>query len=467
MRGLTAICGAAKDGRRRGGVVGAVDILADKFFALTAILAGLVPDRGAEVCEDGDVSDPRFVPAATPWAESWRTIGVTGTNGKTSTTVLAAAVIQAAGLHVFSSTTLDYCVDGESLHMTRSWPSFLAAAEHCHELGGAHAVVEITSQALARGYAKRWRYDVGVFTNLSPDHFKTHGSWEHYLASKAQLFVHLPAHGAAVLNARDPSAALVDRVTAAEVRRLWFGVASRGPALRGEDLAARSVEVTPAGTRVILEPSPLAEALGGTLELALVGEVFAENALAAACATHAVGIDAAAIRRGLAGCPGVPGRFELFARGGPVVAVDYAHTPDALVRMCATARGLAGRGRVIVVFGAGGDTDAGKREPMGEAVGAAADLAIVTTDNPRHEDPRAIAAMLIAGIERGGRARVRVEADRGRAIALALQEAGRGDVVVIAGKGHEQGQAIGDEIVPFSDRDHLRALLGLADVEVA
>jgi UDP-N-acetylmuramoyl-L-alanyl-D-glutamate--2,6-diaminopimelate ligase len=183
--------------------------------------------------------------------------------------------------------------------------------------------------------------------------------------------------------------------------------------------------------------------------------------LAAACATHAVGIDAQAIVRGLAACPGVPGRFELFARGGPVVAVDYAHTPDALVRTCATARALAGSGRVIVVFGAGGDTDTGKREPMGEAVGAAADLAIVTTDNPRHEDPRAIAAMLIAGIDRGGRARVRVEPDRARAIALALQEAGRRDVVVIAGKGHEVGQTIGDETFPFSDREQLRALLGL------
>ncbi len=416
-------------------------------------------DRRGELCEDVAVSDPRIVPAALPWAESWRTIGVTGTNGKTSTTVLAAAVIQAAGLHVFSSTTLDYCVDGVSMEMVRSWPSFLQAAEHCHSLGGSHAVVEITSQALARGYAKRWRYDVGVFTNLSPDHFKTHGSWEHYLASKAQLFVHLPAHGCAVLNARDPSAALVDRVIAPEVRRLWFGVPSRGAALRGEDLAARRVEVTASGTRVILEPSPLAESLGGALELALVGEVFAENALAAACAAHAVGIDPAAIGRGLAGCPGVPGRFEVFAGAGPVIAVDYAHTPDALARTCATARALAGVGRVIVVFGAGGDTDAGKRGPMGEAVGAAADLAIVTTDNPRHEDPRAIAAMLVAGLERGGRARVVIEADRARAIARALEEAGRCDVVVIAGKGHELGQTIGDETLPFSDRETVRMLL--------
>jgi UDP-N-acetylmuramoyl-L-alanyl-D-glutamate--2,6-diaminopimelate ligase len=144
----------------------------------------------------------------------------------------------------------------------------------------------------------------------------------------------------------------------------------------------------------MLAPSRLAEALGGALELRLVGEVFAENALAAACAAHAVGTRGPAIVRGLAGCAGVPGRFELLSgETGPVVAVDYAHTPDALARTCATARALAGTGRVIVVFGAGGDTDAGKRGPMGEAVGAAADVAVVTTDNPRHEDPREIAAM--------------------------------------------------------------------------
>jgi UDP-N-acetylmuramoyl-L-alanyl-D-glutamate--2,6-diaminopimelate ligase len=406
---------------------------------------------------------PEISPLERPWAHLWRTIGVTGTNGKTSTTVLAAAAIRASGRHVFSSTTLDYRIDGEDLGLERSWPGFLAAAQRCHDLGGRHAVVEITSQALARGYARRWRYDVGVFTNLSPDHFKSHGSWEHYLASKAQLFVHLPAHGAAVLNARDPAAGLIDRVTPAGVRRLWFGVPSRGPALHAEDLAARAVEVSPRGTRALLQPSPLAEALGGALELALVGEVFAENALAAACAAHAVGIEAEAIRAGLADCPGVPGRFELVQRTGPVIAVDYAHTPDALARTCATARALAGRGRVIVVFGAGGDADAGKRGPMGEAVGAAAELAVVTTDNPRREDPRAIAAMLVAGIERGGRARVVLEADRARAIALALAEARPDDVVVIAGKGHETGQTIGAETRPFSDREVLRGLLGLRD----
>ena len=154
-----------------------MEIHRGRFESLAAKLAG--------VCEDAAVTDPRPVPAAAPWAEPWRTIGVTGTNGKTSTTALAAAAVLASGRHVFWSSTLGYCVDGVDTGTPRSWGSFLDAAEQCHALGGRHAVVEVTSQALARGYARRWRYDIGVFTNLSPDHWKTHGSWEHYLASKA------------------------------------------------------------------------------------------------------------------------------------------------------------------------------------------------------------------------------------------------------------------------------------------
>ncbi|MBZ5715321.1 Mur ligase family protein [Nannocystis pusilla] len=406
------------------------------------------------------MSDPRPVPAAAPWAEDMRTFGVTGTNGKTSTTTMLAAIVRAAGERVFSATTLDYSLDGRPLAVERSWQGFLAAAEQSRAAGARHAVVEITSQALARGYAKRWRFDLAVFTNLSPDHFKSHGSWEHYLASKAQLFVHTSPGGAAILNARDPAALLIDQVTPVDVRRVWYGVLSRGACLMKHDLEAMSVETSIDGTALTLAPSPLAEALGGALRVAYVGEVFAENALAAAAAALAAGLPAAAVRAGLAGCPIVPGRFEVLGRA-PVAVVDYAHTPDALARTCATARAIAGEHRVIVVFGAGGDTDAGKREPMGEAVGSAADVAVVTTDNPRREDPRQIAANLRAGLSRGGRAQIVEEPDRLRAIAMALELAQPGDVVVVAGKGHESGQTIGDETLPFSDRAMVRRLLGL------
>jgi UDP-N-acetylmuramoyl-L-alanyl-D-glutamate--2,6-diaminopimelate ligase len=155
----------------------------------------------------------------------------------------------------------------------------------------------------------------------------------------------------------------------------------------------------------------------------------------------------------------VPGRFEIVNRD-PIVAIDYAHTPDALARTASAARSLAGAGRVIVVFGAGGQRDRDKREPMGRAVGQRADIAIVTNDNPRTEDPQAIAKTLASGCRRGGRAYVAVELDRRRAIDRALSEARGGDVVVIAGKGHESGQQIGAETIPFSDAEEVRHLLG-------
>ena len=190
----------------------------------------------------------------------------------------------------------------------------------------------------------------------------------------------------------------------------------------------------------------------------IIGEVFAENALAAAAAAHAGGLPADAIVRGLAECPAIPGRFEVLARA-PAVVVDYAHTADALTRTCAAARAVA-KGKVIVVFGASGGSTPQKRGPMGEAVGQACELAIVTSDNPRHEDPKQLAAAVVAGVQRGGRAQVRTILDRGEAIAAAIAAAGVDDVVVVAGMGHEVGQRIGNTTIPFSDRDEVRRLTG-------
>ncbi|MEZ4450637.1 MAG: Mur ligase family protein [Nannocystaceae bacterium] len=319
--------------------------------------------------------------------------------------------------------------------------------------------MELTSQALARGHARRWRFDLGVFTNLSPDHLKTHGTYEHYLASKAQLFIHLGPGRPAILNASDPCALLLDQVIPGDVPRVWYAAPWRGPALRPPDLAARAIEVDASGTAIALEPGALAEALGGALEIAMIGEVFAEDALAAAAASIAAGVPGGAARRALAGFPGLAGRFEVVARA-PLVIVDYAHAADALARVCRSARELARGGRVILVFGAGGETGHDKRGPMGEAVGAGADLAIVTSDNPRGEDPAAIAAALREGCVRGGRAEVEVELDRRRAIARALDRAGPRDVVVVAGKGHETGQTIAGVTTPFSDQAVLRGLMG-------
>jgi UDP-N-acetylmuramoyl-L-alanyl-D-glutamate--2,6-diaminopimelate ligase len=395
--------------------------------------------------------------APAPWAESLFTVGVTGTNGKTSTTLLVAELLRAAGQRVVAQTTLGASLASGSFE-PREAADFMERIRRAADAGARYAAVEVTSEALAAGWAKRWRFDLGVFTNLSHDHLDAHRSFEHYLASKAQLFVHLGPGRSAVLNASDPTAPLLDRVTPADVRRWWYACPSRGPACCEPDLAARELVVSARGTRVELEPSAAAEQLGGALEIQLVGHVFAENALAAACVGLALELDGQAVRQGLSALAGLPGRFEVVEQS-PVVAVDYAHTPDALARTCETARAIASgqeRGRVIVVFGAGGNRDPAKRRPMGEAVGSRADLAIVTSDNPRDEDPRTIARAVASGCRRGGRAHVLVELDRRKAIRLGLESARPDDVLVIAGKGHETGQTIRGRTLPFSDAEEVR-----------
>jgi UDP-N-acetylmuramoyl-L-alanyl-D-glutamate--2,6-diaminopimelate ligase len=389
------------------------------------------------------------------------TFGVTGTNGKTSTTHLLAAAVMAAGHSTFRVGTVGVALDEQPLARGKTFHDFLGQLRFAAEQGCRHAVLEVTSNGLAQGYARAWRFDLGVFTNLSPDHFTTHGSWEHYLAAKAQLFVHLGPGRTAVLNAADQHALFIDHATPADVVRQWFAAPSRGPKLHKADLEAKSMAIDPTGTTIELVSSAAAEQLGGQLRTTMVGEVFGENALAAALAALSGGIAPAAVVRGIASCPVVPGRFEIIVHGSdrPIVAVDYAHSPDALVHTCATARKLA-RGRVIVVFGAGGGSTPEKREPMGEVVGAAVELAIVTDDNPRDEDPRAIAAMLETGLRRAGRAQVVIEHDRKQAIERALTTAEPGDVVVVAGKGHERGQQVRGRTLPFSDVEVLRELLG-------
>jgi UDP-N-acetylmuramoyl-L-alanyl-D-glutamate--2,6-diaminopimelate ligase len=402
------------------------------------------------------VAEPTRPPFA--WAEPFLTVGTTGTNGKTSTTLLVAHALRAGGRSVLSETTLGYRFDDEELDVPRSTAGFYAALEGAAKRGARHAAVEVTSEALARGFAKRWRFDIGVFTNLTRDHLDAHGSWEHYLASKAQLFAHLPPSGAAILNGCDEVAPLLDRITPPAVRRIFYGSSSRGERRVPLDLAVQKVTLAADGTTIDLEPSVVAEQLGKRLFIQLVGEVFAENALAAACAALHAGTPGEAVVRGLSTCSVVPGRFEVLHRD-PIVAVDFAHTPDALARVCDSARALAAGARVIVVFGAGGERDKGKREPMGAAVATRADEAIITTDNPRREDPRDIERAIAKGAK-NQRARVRKVPDRRAAIEAALGIAKTGDVVVIAGKGHEQGQIIGTEVHPFSDVDLVRELTG-------
>ncbi|MGC4086808.1 MAG: cyanophycin synthetase [Polyangiaceae bacterium] len=316
---------------------------------------------------------------------------------------------------------------------------------------------------------KRWRtagLSAGASTSVcspisSHDHLNAHGSFEHYLASKAQLFVHLRRGSSAVLNANDQAASYIERVTPPYVRRLYFSAPSRGPRWAMPDLALRSCKLNRRGTLIELEPSELADALGRKLEIRLLGAAFAENALAAALAGYAVGLSPEQLKAGLLSLDRVPGRFELVV-DSPCVAVDYAHSEDALRRTCQAGRALLGEiggGKLVVVFGAGGERDAEKRVPMGRAVGESADLAIVTNDNPRGEEPSLIAQALLRGVHAGGRARGVVELDRRRAIERALDAAGRNDVVLVCGKGHESEQVGAALREHFDDAECVRSLI--------
>jgi UDP-N-acetylmuramoyl-L-alanyl-D-glutamate--2,6-diaminopimelate ligase len=349
-------------------------------------------------------------------------------------------------------TTVGSFLDEERVEAPSDYRGLVQTVRLALERGGRFTALESTSEALALGFARRWPFRAGVFTNLSHDHLDAHGSPEHYFASKAQLFFALPAErGVAVLNGCDEASELLLEVIPPGCRRIGYGVASRGrPAM---PISAQATRVSLDWTGTTLEVELGGELGGGSVELRTraIGEIFAENALAAFVVSLALGADRDAAGRAIAEATPPSGRFEVVARE-PAVVVDYAHTPDALRRTLATARSLA-RGGVSVVFGAGGDRDRGKRPAMGAAAGNAARV-FVTSDNPRKEDPLAIAAAIVEAVPPGVDAVV--DLDRERAIRRAVLEAEPGDVVVIAGKGHETTQTIGAEQRPFSDADVAR-----------
>jgi UDP-N-acetylmuramoyl-L-alanyl-D-glutamate--2,6-diaminopimelate ligase len=360
---------------------------------------------------------------------------------------------------VAQTTTLGSFLDDEPFETTRDFAGFLATMRAALEGGGRFAAIELTSEALARGFARAWPCRVGVFTNLTHDHLDAHGSPEHYLASKAQLFVSLPAGGVAVLNASDKASALLAEVVAPGAGVVRYAVPSRGDPCAPPDLVATSVEVSWEGTRVALDAKGALTHAPREIRIQAIGEIYAENAIAALAAALVAGVSPGDGRRALASAPVPRGRFEVLASDpdSPRVVVDYAHTPDALARTLATARGLCD-GKVLVVFGAGGDRDERKRAPMGAAA-SAADRVVLTSDNPRREDAGRIADMIREGIRPG--VDVATELDRRRAIFRAVHEASSRDVVLIAGRGHETEQIFGERALPFDDTEVGRAALAL------
>lgn len=376
-------------------------------------------------------------------------VGVTGTNGKTTTTYLVEGMLAAAGWRTGVVGTIAYRCGEVVFEAERTTPEASDLQEllaRMRGLGARAVAMEVSSHALVLGRVEGCAFDVGVFTNLTQDHLDFHGTLEAYYDAKALLFRKLGEGGkpgpAAVLNADDPWARRVP--IAPGVRRLTFG-SGPGADLRPEGITfslegIRGRFVTPAGTIPV--------------ESALPGQHNVSNLLAATGAALACGVAPEAVARGIAAVRAVPGRFEKVEMGQPFgVVVDYAHTPDALERTLATARALT-RGRVLVVFGCGGDRDRGKRPLMGAAAARLADDTVITSDNPRSEDPETIISEIVVGAKKAVDARDRYVTipDRREAIVHALAAARPGDLLVIAGKGHETTQTLGARTIPFDDR---------------
>lgn len=376
-------------------------------------------------------------------------VGVTGTNGKTTTTFLIHSIMKAAGWTAGLIGTVETRVPGESRPSLRTTPESVDLQRTLRSMvdaGARGAAMEVASHGVAEGRIEGTFFEVAVFTNLSQDHLDYHRTMDDYYAAKRSLF--RPALVArSLINTDDAwGSRLLGEV---RVPRFSFGI-------EGGDFSAVDVRTSARGSKF--------RAIGPHLDVAvtigLPGTFNVSNALAAAVAAHLLDIGPDAIATGIRQVGSVPGRFEVVDAGQEfTVVVDYAHTPEGLHNVLGAARGIA-EGRVIVVFGCGGDRDRTKRPMMGEEAARGADLVIVTSDNPRSEDPLSI----IADIESGLRAvppplGYRVVPDRAEAIAEAILAGRRGDVVVIAGKGHETYQQYADHEISFDDRQVAAAAL--------
>ncbi len=382
----------------------------------------------------------------------FQTIGTTGTNGKSSTTSMLSSIVRAAGEPYAEMTTLGSIVEGISFDQEDQELRFVKTIEAALESQVKTLCLEVTSQALMQGFARNWSSKVAIFTNLTLDHLDLHKSPEHYLASKAQLFTHLPPNGTAVLNADDPSSYLIKEVIPPYCRINWYSL--KDPM---SDLAASEVILSRKGTKVFLHPSPLSEELGGEIELQVVGSVFAYNALGACLGAQALGYSPQAIKKGLQDWKPIKGRFEIVHQY-PLVIIDYAHTPDGLERTLEAIHDLNEDGRIFCVFGCGGNREQSKRAKMGIIADQLADAIIVTSDNPRHEPNEKIVSEIMTAIENSKN--WQIIHDRKEAITTALRIAKREDIILIAGKGHEQTQSIQGKQLSFSDHQIVEKFFG-------
>ncbi|HET9179911.1 MAG TPA: UDP-N-acetylmuramoyl-L-alanyl-D-glutamate--2,6-diaminopimelate ligase [Terriglobia bacterium] len=380
-----------------------------------------------------------------------RLIGITGTNGKTTTAYLLHSILEAAGTRTGLFGTVEYRLGTRVISASNTTPESLDLAAYFHELaaeGAGAAVLEVSSHALAQERVWGMHFSAAVFTNLTRDHLDYHHDFEHYFAAKQRLFegLGIPPPELAVINVDDPwGRRLLD---IPNPRQLTYGLESKadvGVKRYSQDLSGLSATLTTPQGQIEIESG-------------LLGRANLKNILAATATATGVGIPADQIQSGIRRLAAVPGRFEKVDEGQPfLVIVDYAHTDDALKNVLEAARELT-RNRLVVVFGCGGERDRSKRPLMGEVAGQLADLAILTSDNPRSEDPILIMNDALVGLQRTSVPYI-AEVDREAAIQRALAEAREGDLVLLTGKGHEKYQVLKDGAIPFDDREVARRIL--------
>jgi UDP-N-acetylmuramoyl-L-alanyl-D-glutamate--2,6-diaminopimelate ligase len=384
-------------------------------------------------------------------AEALKLVGITGTNGKTTTTFLVDSILHAAGLTSGLVGTTGYRTPRGSRKATNTTPESLDLQQMFAEVrdaGGSHAVLEVSSHALA--FERVWgcHFAVAIFTNLTRDHLNFHKTFEDYFAAKRRLFegTGAGAPDVAVINSDD---AYSTRLEGLAKRALTYG-------LKGDsDLTTKKFALSFKGLEFT------AQTPAGKIEVRspLVGRINVYNILAAIGAGVGLEIPPAKIEEGIANLALVPGRFQQIDEGQPFhVVVDYAHADDAMRNLIATARELNPAGRIITVFGAGGERDRSTRPLMGEAAGSLSDLVILTSDNPRTEDPLRIINDVVVGLQKVN-GNYRIEQDRESALEMAFDEARAGDIVLLAGKGHENSQILRDRTFEFDDREKAREIL--------
>lgn len=397
-----------------------------------------------------------------PWfydypARKMRLVGITGTNGKTTTSYLIRHLLRAAGHRVGLIGTIQNMIEEEVIPTHNTTPNIIDLQRllaRMKETGLTHVVMEVSSHALDMGRVAGCEYDTAAFSNLTQDHLDYHGTMENYCLAKAKLFDSLSADATAVVNIDDPAGKIM--LEHARCGYLTYSVKDNTASLWASD-----IKLTGTGASFVVNGN-----FGRReIPLKITGLFNVYNVLAAMGCALAEKVPVETITAALSSFKGVPGRFEAIDMGQPFgVVVDYSHTPDGLENVLRAAREID-QGRVIVVFGCGGDRDRTKRPIMGRIAAELADVVIVTSDNPRSEDPEAILAEIVPGVkEKIGDKQYEVQADRRAAICRAIELAAAGDMVLIAGKGHEDYQILKDRTIHFDDREEarnaLKALMG-------